>query len=121
MTKASIFRIDRALAERLNNMAARLDKLSHARGEYLLKKAEQETFESRMIAAAEGKSQAEKRVNAQATDEWLKFQVELAKLENELEDEKLIRDILDKAYQAEYLSLKVEDKDIRHEARKAGA
>lgn len=112
------FRIDRALAERLNNLLARADKLSEVRGAYLLKKSEQDTFESRLIEAAAGKSQAEKRVRAQCTEEWLEFQKDLAIKFNALEDEKLIHDILGQAYQAEYLSLKVESEHIRIETLK---
>lgn len=108
-------RMDRALAERLNNLNAQNEKLTEARGAYLLKEAQRKNFEALMIKNAEGKSQAEKTVNAQALAEWLKFQEELARLENAFEFEKLRYDILDKAFTAEYLSAKLDADTIKRQ------
>jgi hypothetical protein len=106
-------RLDRALAERLNNLNTQNALLTEARGAYLLKEAERKHFEASQIAQAEGKSHAEKTVNAQATPEWVSFQRELARLENAYEFEKLRYDILDKAFTAEYLSMKLDAETIK--------
>jgi hypothetical protein len=86
--------------------------LGKARNEFLLKEAERKHFESVLIKAAEGKSHAEKVVNAQSTKEWLKFHKELARLKAVLEFRELEYDVLDKEYQAAYLQGKLDGKII---------
>lgn len=85
---------------------------SKARNAYLAKEAERKTFESRLIQKAEGKSHAEKLMNAQANEEWLTFAKALARLESVYEFEKFKLNILDKEYQAQYLELKENSKQI---------
>lgn len=108
-------RLDRELAERLNNLNAQNEKLTAARGAYLLKEAERKHFEAARIMEAAGKSHAERTVNAQATPEWLSFQKELARLETQFEFEKLRYDILDKAFQATYLSTKLDADTVKRQ------
>jgi hypothetical protein len=108
-------RMDRTLAERLNNLNLQNDKLLIARGEYLIKEAERKHFEATLIQSAEGKSQAEKSVNAQATLDWANFHRQLAILENAFRFEELRYDILDKAFQAEYLSAKLDNETIKRQ------
>jgi hypothetical protein len=86
--------------------------VGRARNAYLAKESERKTFESRLIQAAEGKSQAEKLMNAQATDEWLEFSKALARLEAVYEFEKFKLTILDREYQAQYLEIKDNGKQI---------
>lgn len=86
--------------------------VGRARNAYLAKESERKTFESRLIQMAEGKSQAEKLMNAQATDQWLEFAQKLARLESVYEFEKFKLNILDKEYQAQYLELKENGKQI---------
>lgn len=107
--------MDRLLAERLNNLCAQRDALTEARGVYLLKEGERKTFEARLIRDAQGKSQAEKTVGAQASEEWLVFHRELAVIENDYEHHKLRYDILDKAYLAEHLSAKLDSDTIKRQ------
>jgi len=85
---------------------------ARARHAYLEKEAERKTFESRLIQAADGKSQAEKQMNAQATKEWEAFAKALARLESVYEFEKFKLTILDKEYQAQYLEIKENGKQI---------
>lgn len=106
-------RLDRELANRLNNLNAQNEKLTEARGAYLLKEAERKHFEASQIVTADGKSMAEKTVNAQATPEWASFQRELARLETQFEFEKLRYEILDRAFNAEYLSMKMDAGEIK--------
>lgn len=107
--------LDRLLAERLNNLNEQNETLKNARGRYLLKEAERKNFEARLVRGAIGKSHAERLILAQATNEWKQFHQELASLETELEFEKLRYDILDKAFQAEYLSAKLNADTIRRQ------
>lgn len=106
-------RLDRELAERLNNLSAQNEALTKARGAYLLKEAERKHFEAALVNEMQGKSHAERLAQAQATQHWRMFQVELAKLETEFEFQKLRYDILDKAFQAEYLSAKLDADTIK--------
>lgn len=80
--------------------------VGRARNAYLAKESERKTFESRLIQTAEGKSQAEKLMNAQATSDWLEFAQKLARLESVYEFEKFKLNILDKEFMASYLELK---------------
>lgn len=109
------FKIDRALAERLNNLNAQNETLTKARGAYLLKEAQRKSFEAGMIRRADGKSHAEKTTTAQDTKDWLDFHVHLSELETEFEFQKLRYDILDKAFQAEYLSAKLDADTIKRQ------
>lgn len=107
--------MDRGLAERLNNLSAQNEILRVAREAYLLKESERKHFEAVLIREAAGKSHAEKVVNAQASDGWVRFSRALAKLESRYEFEKLKFDILDKAYLAEHASFKVDGNMIRRQ------
>lgn len=104
--------MDTSLARRLNNLGAQNEKLHQVRNKYLLKDAERKTFEARLVNQSIGKSHAEKVVKAQASDEWLEFHKELAALNCAYEFEKLKYDILDKAYLAEHLTLKLDAETI---------
>lgn len=90
--------------------------VGRARNAYLAKEAERKHFESTLIQAAEGKSQAEKLMNAQAKPEWLVFAKTLARLESVYEFEKFKLTILDREYQSQYLELKDNAQAIRRQA-----
>ncbi len=90
--------------------------LGKARNAYLLKEAERKHFEAVLVRKAEGKSHAEKLVNAQSTPEWATFQKELARLEAVFEFQKLRYEILDKNWQAEYLGMKLDGATIKRMA-----
>jgi hypothetical protein len=105
--------VDRQLAERLNALTEQNKKLRDARNAYLLKEAERKHHEAVLIQSAAGKSSAEKTVNAQASDEWLEFQQELAVLEGAYEFERLKYEILDKAWTSEYGTYKIEERIIK--------
>lgn len=109
------FNMDSILNKRLQNLERQVDMLTEARGKYLLKEGERKSFESRLIKESEGKSHVEKTVNAQATEEWLQFHVELAALETEYEHQKLRHDLLDKVYLAEHLSAKLDADTIKRQ------
>lgn len=107
--------MDRRLAERLSYLSQQNDILKKTREAFLLKEASRKHFEASLIKAAEGKSHAEKTINAQATSDWKAFHMELAALETEFEFEKLKYDILDKAYLAEHLTFKLDAESIKRQ------
>lgn len=90
--------------------------VGRARHAYLAKESERKTFEARLTQTAEGKSQAEKLMNAQATEEWLEFHKALARLDAVYEFEKFKLDILDKEFMAQYLELKDNAQIVRRPA-----
>jgi hypothetical protein len=92
------------------------ETLGRERNSYLLKEAERKHFESTLIKSAEGKSHAERVVNAQATAEWLKFSKELARLEAIYEFQKLKYEILDKEWLAQYAANKSDQGVIKRYA-----
>lgn len=89
--------------------------LSRARDLYLAKEAERKHFESKLIASAEGKSHAERVIKAQATNEWLKFHKDLARLLSVFEFQKLKYEICDKEWLAQYLTLKSDDAQVKRQ------
>lgn len=96
------------LESQVDALSKQNDTLGKARNAFLAKEASRKHFEATLVRAAEGKSHAEKLVNAQARLEWLEFQTALARLEAVFEFQKLKYDVLDKEYQAAYLQLKLD-------------
>jgi hypothetical protein len=87
--------------------------LARARDAFLLKEAERKYFEANLIKKADGKSHAERLVNAQATDAWLTFHKDLARLESLFEFEKLKYDILDKGWLEKYSANKTDGRTMK--------
>lgn len=87
--------------------------LGKARNAYLIKESERKHFEAMLIRDAAGKSHAERVINAQAASEWVTFQRELARLEAVYEFQKLRFEILDKEWQSQYLTCKLDGAVIR--------
>lgn len=106
-----------ALTDIIAALTKQNDTLGAARNSYLSKEAERKHFEATLVAAAQGKSHAERVINAQATEDWVQFAKELARLEAVFEFQKLKYDVLDKEFQALYLEAKLNAPLIR----KAGA
>ncbi len=91
---------------------AQNEVLGRARNAYLTKEAERKHFEAVLVRKAEGKSHAERTINAQATEAWLTFMKDLARLESVYEFQKLKYEILDKEWQAHYLTHKLDGRAI---------
>lgn len=91
------------------------DILGKARNDYLIMEAERKNFEARLVRDSRGKSHAERVIEAQATEKWLIFHKELARLEAILEFQKLKYQILDKEWLAQHLSLKLDASTIRRQ------
>lgn len=102
-----------ALADIVDKLDAQNTVLGKARDAYLSKEAMRKHFEATLIKAADGKSHAERMVNAQADEQWLAFAKDLARLEAIFEFQKLKYEVLDKEYQALYLEHKLNAGVIR--------
>jgi hypothetical protein len=101
------------LEEILSKLSEQNDLLKIVRSKYLAAEACRKHYEARMIAIALGKSNAEKLVNAQATESWRKQAVAIASLESDFEFERLKFSILEREYQAVYFTLKLDSETIR--------
>lgn len=82
--------------------------LSKARHAFLEKEAEKKHFEALLTKTAEGKSHAEKSMNAQAKESWAAFHKDLARLESIYEFQRLKFSVLEKEYQANYIQIKLD-------------
>lgn len=84
------------------------DILAKARNDYLQKEAEKKYFEANLILGAPGKSMAERRVVAESSLDFLEFHQALARLEAIFRFQELRMSVLDKEFQATYLSYKID-------------
>lgn len=105
--------MDQALKDCVQRLEKHNEALGVARNAFLAKDAEKHHFESALIVGALGGSNAEKTVNARASADWLQFHKELARLEAVYEFRKFEHEILNKTWQSEYLSLKVDSETIK--------
>lgn len=92
---------------------AQNEVLSEALGNFLKIKAEEETFENKLIEEAPGKSQAEKTMRAKATEKWLLFHLEVARIEKEYHFQKTKYQILEKEWLGQHLDLKLDAQTIK--------
>ncbi len=105
--------MDNQLQDCITRLNLQNDKLAIIRNEYLTAESTRKHYEARLIAMAQGKSNAEKTINAQATESWRTLALSLARLEADLEFNKLKLSILSQEYQAVYLSLKIDSEVMR--------
>lgn len=105
--------MDSLLKGCIDKLTQQNEILGRARDKYLAKESERKHFEATLIKSADGKSHADRTVEAQATEDWLVFHKELAKLESIFEFQKLKFEILDKEYLAEYATYKIEERVMR--------
>lgn len=101
------------LDQATENLHAQNKVVGRARDLFLVKEAERKHFEASLIQGASGSSHAERTINAQATDAWLKFHKDLARLEAIYEFEKFKLSILEKEFQSQYLEIKDAERMIR--------
>ena len=102
-----------ALSQLLANLDKQNETLARARLKYLSKEAARKHFEASLITAAGGKSSVEKTTLAQSSEDWLKFQQELARLEAIYEFQRLKFSILERSWQSAYLEAKLNESLIR--------
>lgn len=101
------------LTQSIQDLYSQSTLLAKARHAFLLKDAEKSHWDARMINANPGKSYAEKSNNAKASEEWLSFHKELAKLESLFEFEKLKFSIMERDWQSQYLAMKLDESLIK--------
>lgn len=101
-----------ALTSQLNELNERLGK---ARNEYLSLEAIRDYKRAFIIKAASGKSNAEKTINAHATEEWLELHQKLARAKAVYEFQKLKFSVMEKEYMTQYLQFKLDGSLIKKE------
>ncbi len=99
--------MDSILKERLNNLSAQNKVLEQAESAYLLKEAGLKPMEADEFLTVIG-SVAERQARAHTTEIYIAYTQDLAKLKAKYNFERRKFEILDKAYLAEYLTLKRE-------------
>jgi len=100
-------------SEALKNLEKHVDILGKARNDYLMLEGEKKHFEAKLIQTAQGKSHAEREVNAQASIEWREFHKKLARALSIMEFQKLKYQILEKTWLTAYLDAKMDHQLIR--------
>lgn len=111
--------MDSQLQHCLNRLNIQNETLAKVREAYLLKEAQRKHFEATLINLnpigynLKPKSYSDRLADAHSSKDYLDFMTELAKLEAELEFQKLKYFILDKEFLAQHLSLKVDSEVIR--------
>lgn len=109
--------MDQALANRLNELWKQSDALKNAEEVFLRLDAERKPLLAQLTLKAQGKSFAEREAKALASDDWRDFIRAHVEAEARLNFEKRKYEILDRAFYAEYSSMKIDDRAIK----KAGA
>lgn len=105
--------MDQRLHERLTKWHVQIGKVRDADAVYLELEASEKSFYSELFLAAEGKSIAEKEAKAYACQEWKNYSAGLAQARSRFNHEKRILDLHQKAFDAEYLTYKIEADGVR--------
>ncbi len=109
--------MDSNLRKRLEKIEEQIAAVYAAEEKYLTLDAAREHNLAKIIATVQGNSQAAKDCAAKATKEWFEFRSALAIAEAEFHKQKHILELKNNAFQAEYLSLKVEMPTISKQGR----
>lgn len=104
-----------ALSDLLAALHKQNEVLGRARDLYLSKEAEKKHFEATLVLKAHGASMVERKTHAEASVEWLVFHNALARLESIYRFQELKMQILDKEFQAQYLTHKLDGSLIKKE------
>jgi hypothetical protein len=110
--------MDTLLGSRLNALNEQNDKLQKAEAQYLELEAHRKVLFSQLYLAAEGKNVAEKEANVYVSDDWKRFIGGLIAAETRFNFERRRFEILDKAFLAEYSTLKREADLIPKQGRR---
>lgn len=100
--------MDAILRKRLEKFEAQIEELSKAEGQYRTLEAAKEHTLAKLELSLEGDSQAARRMKAYASTEWVQFNEALSYAETEFNKQKHILELKRHAFQAEYLSLKMQ-------------
>lgn len=91
------------------------ESLGKDRNVYLSLEAEKDYKRAMMIKAAPGKSNAEKVVNAHASEEWLEFHKKLGRAKAVYDFQKLKFSVMEKEWLAQHLEMKLEGSLMKKE------
>lgn len=105
--------MDSNLKERLRRIEAQIEVVYQAEEQYLTLDAAEDHQLAVLIAKADATSHAAKEMLAKSTPEWAEFKKSLAIAKAKFNREKHILELKNGAYQAEYLSAKMEAEAIK--------
>lgn len=100
--------MDDKLRKRLEKIETQIEVLYRAEEAYLTLESAREHNLAQIVATVHGNSQAAKDSAAKATKEWFEIRSAIAIAEAEFHRQKHILELKNNAFQAEYLSLKIE-------------
>lgn len=108
-----MFRMDSQLEERLKLWHKQIDTLSGIEETYLTLEATEKSLFGKLFLKAEGKSVAEREAVAYSSEDWETFKKALAHSKSRYLTEKRNLELKIKAYEATYLSYKIENEAIK--------
>ena len=104
--------MDRLLQERLLKISEHIGVLKAAERTYLELDASKRSMAAQLFLKAKGSSVAEREANAYSSDDWVNFSKGLAEAETVFNYERRNYELKLKAFDAEYLSYKIENSAI---------
>lgn len=104
--------MDQRLNERLQSWSNRIESLSKAEESFLQLEASEKTLEASLFLKATGRTVEERKSRAYYTKSWDDFKKALATAKTEYNNQKRLLDLAIKAYEAEYLTFKIESEMI---------
>lgn len=107
--------MDSRLEEKLERLDEHIKKLFLVEHEYLLLDGNKKALLAALTLEAKGKSHAERETLALASPDWKDFSVGFAGKAAEYNREKRRHELLLKAFDAEYTTLKIESQSIRRQ------
>jgi hypothetical protein len=108
--------MDKTLHDKLTGWHKQIETLRPLELQYLQLEGQEKALLARLTIAADGRSHAEREAKALASEDWAKFQHGLAVAKAQYLDARRILDLKVKAYEAEYLTFKVEAEAIKRSA-----
>lgn len=100
--------MDDKLNQRLQSWYRQVEKITNVEQRYFELDAQEKSLYSQLFLKAEAKTVAEKEALAYASEDWINYKKGLAELKSGYNREKRILDVRQKAYEAEYLTYKIE-------------
>lgn len=107
--------MDTRLREQLNKVDEHIKKLFDVELMFLQLDGSKKALQAQLTLKSLGKSHAERETKALASDDWENFCFELSNQEAQYNREKRRYELLLKAFDAEYLTMKVEAPAIKRQ------
>jgi hypothetical protein len=107
--------MDAALKKCLRILDDQIHKLSIKEHEYLFQSAQKDILYSELFREATGKSVADRQAEVYSHPRWLDFMTTLTTSHVEFNEERRTYEIFLKAFDAEYLSLKIDSAAIKRQ------